>query len=460
MADNYRDRMMAATRIDRQAEREITRRIARLYEQAAEDMASKAAASRSGSLTERFAWELSQSLRERTRELWDQVGELTRSGMQTAADRAVGVQTSFLTDAGRLAGIDLNPTIRRVFAGTRDDAVGHILRGGVYGGNAPTLSKRIWNNAAMQSGQIEQVIAQAVAKGESPTKLAKALAAFVNPKAVEPSNWNDIYDIPFTYKVDYNAKRLSVTSIRHASWGATVSAARLNPYAQYFHWELTPAHVIFDICDAHAAHDEGMGEGNFSIDAAPLPHPFCTCLYYVDTDKSLEEIGRELRSWADGDRMDPLLEGAFGEWTGAKKQEVTPIEPSKEPAHYFNMGRINAQAVQGWEKARDDQIILTKERIKHIRKNHPGDLEKYGKHIPQVLRDPDFVLIDPRERHTSVWVRAMPEDASNIRITVRHATQADPPEIMNSILTFQHVRASEYQRLSRRIARTVYKRPE
>ena len=313
--DFYRERMMDATRAARTEERALQARIAKLYEKAAEDMARKAADAKAGSLTEAHAQALTKSLRARSRELWGSVKGATEDGMKNAAQRAVGVQTSFLLEIGQTAGIDLKPTLARVFGSTADDAVAHVLRGGIYGGDSPMLSKRIWNNEALQGRNIEQLIAQAVAKGESPIKLSKALEAYVNPKAAEPSNWNDVFDIPFDYKIDYNAKRLAVTSIRHAAWGASVSAARDNPYADFYHWELTPAHVIFDICDAYAVHDEGLGEGNYPVDSLPLPHPWCTCLYYVDTNKSLEQIAQELRGWADGTRSDEALDRAFGEWS-------------------------------------------------------------------------------------------------------------------------------------------------
>ena len=306
--DSYRERMMAATRAARADERELKNRIAKLYERAAEDMAETAGRAAPGGLTEARAEALTKSLRARSKELWRGVQELTEAGMNKAAGRSVAAQTDFLQEIGQSIGLDIKPALARVFGSTADDAVAHVLRGGIYGGKAPALSKRIWNNEALQGGQIEQLIAQAVAKGESPIQLARALEAYVSPKIIQPDNWNDVYDIPFTYKVDYNAKRLAVTSIRHAAWGATITAARDNPFADYFHWELTPAHVIFDICDAHAAHDEGLGEGNFAVDAAPLPHPWCTCLYYIDTDKSLEEIGRELRGWLDGGENERLDE--------------------------------------------------------------------------------------------------------------------------------------------------------
>lgn len=313
-ANPFRDRMIAAARENKRDERALKRRIIRLYEQAAEDMAAKAAASKSGSLTERFALDLSRDLRGRIRQLWEEIGDSTRDGMLKHAQRASAVQTSFLDEAGKLLEPGLHLKLQAAFGKVPEGAVAHVLRGGIYGGQAPSLSKRIWNNAALQSGKIEDIIAQAVAKGESPIKLARALEAYVRPDATEPDAWNDIYDIPFDYKIDYNAKRLAVTSVRHAAWGATISAGMKNPYADFLHWELTPAHVIFDVCDGYAEHEEGLGPGNWPLESAPLPHPWCTCLYYVDTNESLDEIARELNTWARGERSDARLDALFGEW--------------------------------------------------------------------------------------------------------------------------------------------------
>ncbi|HHT15744.1 MAG TPA: hypothetical protein GXZ86_07690 [Clostridiales bacterium] len=99
----------------------------------------------------------------------------------------------------------------------------------------------------------------------------------------------------------------------HAGWSATLMAARDNPFVDFLHWELTPAHVIYDVCDGYATHDEGMGPGNYSLDNAPLPHPWCTCLWYPDTHKTLDDIGRELKGWLNGE-SNPRLDAAFGEW--------------------------------------------------------------------------------------------------------------------------------------------------
>ena len=56
--------------------------------------------------------------------------------------------------------------------------------------------------------------------------------------------------------------------------------------------------MIVDICDTYAEHDEGLGLGNLPLASAPLPHPFCTCVWYVDTNKTLEQVAKELARWS------------------------------------------------------------------------------------------------------------------------------------------------------------------
>ena len=135
----------------------------------------------------------------------------------------------------------------------------------------------------------------------------------MNPAAQLPDHWNDVYDVPFPFKVDYNAKRLAVASLNHAYYQGMILGARDNPFAEFLHWELSSFHVIYDICDVYMEHDEGLGLGNFSLDNAPLPHPWCLCNYYIDSSKSLEQIGDEIGRWLAGEE-NPRMEAAFGAW--------------------------------------------------------------------------------------------------------------------------------------------------
>ena len=39
-----------------------------------------------------------------------------------------------------------------------------------------------------------------------------------------------------------------------------------------------------------------------------------------------------------------------------------------------------------------DEVIITEDQILHICERHPSDYEKFGKYIPQILAEPDYIL--------------------------------------------------------------------
>lgn len=313
MADAFRDRMMAATRVVRSEEAALKRRIAALYEQCAKDMEQEILHYGEDSLTGRRAAAVQKAMRGYVHRLWQEIGDEARRAVRRGADLGTSSQISLLDDALAGIGITTRPSFASVFARTQDEAVAAVLNGHIYAGKRAGLSRRIWNNEALQAENIERIIAAAVAEGRSAPQLARDLEAYVNPKAMMPDHWNDLYPCPFSYKVDYNAKRLAVTALNHAYYQGAVMAARQNPFAEFLHWELSSGHEIYDVCDLYMEHDEGLGLGNFSLDNAPLPHPFCRCTWYIDSSKSLEEIGRELGDWLAG-AENPRLEQAFGAW--------------------------------------------------------------------------------------------------------------------------------------------------
>ena len=276
MADAFRDRMMAATRVVRSEETALKRRIAALYASCARDMGKEVAHYGADSLTGRRAQTLQKSMRAYVKALWQDVRGLAEDAIRKGAEIGIETQSGMLGDALHGVGITTRQSFASMFARTQDEAVASVLNGSIYAGKRAGLSRRIWNNEALLGGQIEQLIASAVAQGRSATQLARDLEAFVKPDAMMPDNWNDIYEgLPFAFRVDYNAKRLAVSALNHSYFQGAILAGRENPYAEFLHWELSRSHEIYDVCDTYMEHDEGLGKGNFALDNAPLPHPFC-----------------------------------------------------------------------------------------------------------------------------------------------------------------------------------------
>lgn len=80
-----------------------------------------------------------------------------------------------------------------------------------------------------------------------------------------------------------------------------------------------------------------------------------------------------------------------------------------------------------------DEVIITDERIQHIKERHPGDYERYFGYLKEIVEDPDYIL------------------AAN------KARSADTEGYKNSIISFQKVDDRRYTRYTRS-EKVLYKR--
>ena len=103
-----------------------------------------------------------------------------------------------------------------------------------------------------------------------------------------------------------------------------------------------------------------------------------------------------------------------------------------------------------------DEVIITQERIDHIEDHHPGDYQKYGKYIPEMLAFPDAVLRD-KHAYTAILIKKFIIENHALRLTLRLHTVNDIYGRKNSILSFQYIRESEYRRLLKQKS-CVYKK--
>ena len=81
-----------------------------------------------------------------------------------------------------------------------------------------------------------------------------------------------------------------------------------------------------------------------------------------------------------------------------------------------------------------EDVIITQERISHIKERHPEAynlLEKYGK---VAIKDPDYILKSSKA-DTGVVLKQIEENSVKIQLVLRIATSRDENK-MNSVLTF------------------------
>jgi len=106
-----------------------------------------------------------------------------------------------------------------------------------------------------------------------------------------------------------------------------------------------------------------------------LPHPFCTCLWYADCARSLDEIAKELYRWEQGESV-PRLDEAFGYWR--EENGFTNLSGSgtiKMPQDYTKQ---SAKSLQRGIESLGQRILEHEQKIAEIEKQLDA-LEGYEK---------------------------------------------------------------------------------
>ena len=99
------------------------------------------------------------------------------------------------------------------------------------------------------------------------------------------------------------------------------------------------------------------------------------------------------------------------------------------------VGMINREIFKAvTEDILTEEVIITEERIQHIKDNHPGDYEKFKDHISKALQDPEIVFASD-EPNTALIVDSIRINGESFVIILRIKVSNDPIEYKNSILT-------------------------
>jgi hypothetical protein len=96
--------------------------------------------------------------------------------------------------------------------------------------------------------------------------------------------------------------------------------------------------------------------------------------------------------------------------------------------------------------AATDEVVITEERIEHIKNRHPGVYERYHSYMRSIVECPAFVLEDDRP-NTVAMLGVFAEAGKQFMLILRLHTSDDPEEHKNSIITFMRLsqkRCKEY----------------
>lgn len=85
-----------------------------------------------------------------------------------------------------------------------------------------------------------------------------------------------------------------------------------------------------------------------------------------------------------------------------------------------------------------DEVVMTEERIEHIRKRHPNDYERFCTYIPRMIAEPDYI-VQANKANTAVILKEIEENGEKFKLILRIKMQHDPADYRNSVLSFWHI---------------------
>lgn len=157
---------------------------------------------------------------------------------------------------------------------------------------------------------------------------------------------------------------------------------------------------------------------------------------YTD-DKSVETVQR-LKAQRAAETVD-----------STPKSAIIEEKADKGGAGVQTIGKIDVEKYRCVsENIRTSEVIITDERIGHIRERHPNDYERYAQYITKIVESPDYIL-EANKPNTAFLLKEFVEDDERFQLILRLAIEDDNPEYKNSVITFLKVEEKRYKRYLR-----------
>lgn len=94
------------------------------------------------------------------------------------------------------------------------------------------------------------------------------------------------------------------------------------------------------------------------------------------------------------------------------------------------------------------EVIITDERIQHIKDRHPNDFERYEKYMVQIIEEPDYIL-QSEMPNTAFVLKEIVEAEERFQLILRLKVSSDPQSYKNSVITFLKISEKKWNKYLR-----------
>ena len=92
-----------------------------------------------------------------------------------------------------------------------------------------------------------------------------------------------------------------------------------------------------------------------------------------------------------------------------------------------------------------DEVIVTNERIEHIKSHHPEDYELFERYGKDCIADPDLIISDEKNAGTAFLIKKLPN--TNLNVVLRLVLENEDSKLKNSVMTFWRIRKRNVEKL-------------
>lgn len=125
-------------------------------------------------------------------------------------------------------------------------------------------------------------------------------------------------------------------------------------------------------------------------------------------------------------------------------------------AEIIELGKLNTQPLESeFGKLKTDELIITNERIEHIKIRHSEDFELFEQYSLLVVNEPEFVIKDEKNENTVFITKKL--ENTNLNLVVKIILETDEDDLKNSVMTFYRIRDKNLKKLINK-NRTLYKK--
>ena len=93
-----------------------------------------------------------------------------------------------------------------------------------------------------------------------------------------------------------------------------------------------------------------------------------------------------------------------------------------------------------------DEVIITDERIQHIKERHPDDYEKFWAYLKEIVEHPQYIIASNKPK-TALILNEFSDGQQQFKTVLRLITATDEPIYKNSIITFMKINDKEWRRM-------------